>query len=52
MSLINKTATELLKLLSSGEITSVELTQSYFDQINKFDAKVGAYLSTYEAASL
>lgn len=34
----NKTITELAKDLRSGEYSSVELTQSYLDRINKFQA--------------
>ena len=35
MSIIQKTATEQLALLNSGELTSVELTQAYLNQIEQ-----------------
>ncbi len=35
---------ELLSLLSAGEITSVEVTQGYLDQISAEDGAVGAFL--------
>lgn len=38
MTMHNKTITELAKDLRSGEYSSVELTQSYLDRINKFQA--------------
>ena len=46
MSLVEKTAGELLQLLSGGEISSVELTQAYLDRIEAHDAKIGAFLRT------
>ncbi len=44
MSLTQKSATEQLALLQSGELTSVELTQAYLDRIQAVDSSVGAFL--------
>jgi aspartyl-tRNA(Asn)/glutamyl-tRNA(Gln) amidotransferase subunit A len=44
MSLIEKTATELLEQLESGGVTSVEVTSAFLDQIEAHDDQVGAYL--------
>ena len=44
MSLVRQTATELLTLLNSGKLTSVELTQAYLNQIETHDGKVNAFL--------
>ncbi|MGC3972096.1 MAG: Asp-tRNA(Asn)/Glu-tRNA(Gln) amidotransferase subunit GatA [Pirellulales bacterium] len=44
MALYEKTATELLGLLSSGQISSEELTRSYAERITQVDKQVGAYL--------
>jgi len=44
MSLIDLTATELLARLTSGDVTSVEVTKAYLDQIQRHDAKIGAFL--------
>jgi len=44
MSLVNLTATELLAQLQSREVTSVEVTEAFLDQIRRHDAKVGAFL--------
>lgn len=52
MSLIDLTATELLARLQSGELTSVEVTQAYLDQIQRCDAKVGAFLRVDAHAAL
>jgi aspartyl-tRNA(Asn)/glutamyl-tRNA(Gln) amidotransferase subunit A len=52
MSLLDSTATELLARLNSGELTSVEVTKSYLDQIQRFDAKVGAFLRVDAEAAL
>jgi aspartyl-tRNA(Asn)/glutamyl-tRNA(Gln) amidotransferase subunit A len=42
--LVFKPAHELVQLLRSGEITSVELTQAFLDRIAKFNGEVNAYL--------
>ena len=44
MALYQKTATELLGLLSSGQVTSEELTRAYAERIANIDKQVGAYL--------
>jgi aspartyl-tRNA(Asn)/glutamyl-tRNA(Gln) amidotransferase subunit A len=44
MSLFQQTATELLQRLTTGEISSVELTKAYLDRIAKVDGRVGAFL--------
>ncbi|HEX3598833.1 MAG TPA: Asp-tRNA(Asn)/Glu-tRNA(Gln) amidotransferase subunit GatA, partial [Lacipirellulaceae bacterium] len=44
MPLIDQTASEQLKSLESGEISSVELTKAYLDRIQSVDGKVGAFL--------
>lgn len=44
MSLIEKTATELVSLLSKGEVTSGELTKAFCDRIDEVEGKVKALL--------
>ena len=44
MSLIRQSATDLLAKLNSGQVTSVELTQAYLDQITAHDPQVKAFL--------
>ncbi len=44
MSLVRQTATELLERLNRGEVTSVELTQAFLDQIERCDGQVKAFL--------
>ncbi len=44
MSLFQQTATEHLRSLESGAITSVELTKAYLDRIAAVDDRVGAFL--------
>jgi aspartyl-tRNA(Asn)/glutamyl-tRNA(Gln) amidotransferase subunit A len=39
-------ATEQLRLMQAGELTSVELTQTYLDRIDEVDGRVGAFLRT------
>ncbi|PIE70127.1 MAG: Asp-tRNA(Asn)/Glu-tRNA(Gln) amidotransferase GatCAB subunit A [Deltaproteobacteria bacterium] len=45
MTLYEKTIAEAAALLDKGDISSVELTQSVLDRIEKTDAAVGAYLT-------
>ncbi len=45
MSLIDSPATELLQLLKSAEVTAVEVTQAYLDQIARYDGRVKSFLS-------
>lgn len=52
MSLISKTATELLQLLKSGETTSVEVTQAYLDQIAQFDGQIQSFIHVDPEAAL
>ena len=52
MSLIEKTATELLGELNAGSISSVELTQACLQQIKSADQTYGAFLSVREEQSL
>ncbi|NOZ39832.1 MAG: Asp-tRNA(Asn)/Glu-tRNA(Gln) amidotransferase subunit GatA [Planctomycetes bacterium] len=52
MSLTEQSATELLQLLNQGEISSVELTQSYLDQIEAKDSQIGAFLRIDAKAAL
>ena len=48
----NQTATELVRQLAEGEITSVELTKSYLDRIERHDGRVKAFLRVDPAAAL
>lgn len=52
MSFTEQSATELLSLLDLGELTSVELTQAYLDQIQDSDKHVGAFLRVDAEAAL
>lgn len=45
MNLLRLTATEALALLEKGEISSVELTSAFLDQIERHDGEVAAYLT-------
>src|SRR3954453_3193265 len=45
MSFCQQTAIEQLRLLEGGELTSVELTESYLQRIDAVDGRVGAFLS-------
>ncbi len=44
MSLIAATAVESLARLESGEISSVDITRAYLDQIKAHDGRIGAFL--------
>jgi aspartyl-tRNA(Asn)/glutamyl-tRNA(Gln) amidotransferase subunit A len=52
MSLLRQSATDLLAKLNAGELTSVELTQAYLDQIKKHDGQVKAFLHVDHAKAL
>jgi len=52
MSLNNKTAAELSKMLNSKEISAVELTKDVFSQIADVEEKVGAYVTLCEENAL
>ena len=45
MELFERTASELSEMLKTKEISSVELTKSVFDRIDKVDKKVNAYVT-------
>lgn len=44
MSLVRQTATELLALLTTGKVTSTELTQAFLNQIDAHEGQVNAFL--------
>ena len=48
MKLYEYTVHELVEKLEKGEVTSEEITRSYFDRIKEIDPKVKAYVSTLE----
>ena len=48
----SQTATELVRQLAEGEITSVELTKAYLDRIERHDGRVKAFLRVDPAAAL
>jgi aspartyl-tRNA(Asn)/glutamyl-tRNA(Gln) amidotransferase subunit A len=50
--LIYKSASELSELLENKEISSVELTNECFDQIDKVDDEIGAFLRTTKDSAL
>jgi aspartyl-tRNA(Asn)/glutamyl-tRNA(Gln) amidotransferase subunit A len=52
MSLTQKTATEHLRNLEAGKLSSVELTQAYLDRINAVDKSIGAFLRVNADAAL
>ncbi len=52
MELYEYTVHELIEKLEKGEISSEEITKSYFDRIKEIDPKVKAYVSTLEEAAL
>src|SRR6476620_1516099 len=52
MSLIDRSAIELVCDLESRKVSSVELTQAYLDQIQKHDGKVKAFLLVDPDAAL
>ncbi len=47
-----QTATKLVRLLADGEITSVELTKSYLDRIERHDGQVKAFLRSRSGGGL
>ena len=52
MELYDYTVHELVEKLEKGEVTSVEITKSYFDRIKEIDPKVKAYVSTMEEEAM
>lgn len=45
MEIINKTVQELSEALEKGELTSVEITKAYLEQIKKVDEEIHAFLA-------
>ena len=43
--MINLTLVEALKKLNSGEISSVELTKSYLERIEKYGSDLNCYIT-------
>ena len=52
MKLYEYTVHELVEMLEKGEITSEEITRSYFDRIKEKDDKVKAYVSLLEEEAI
>ncbi|MCA9213468.1 MAG: Asp-tRNA(Asn)/Glu-tRNA(Gln) amidotransferase subunit GatA [Planctomycetales bacterium] len=52
MSLLDKTASELLADLEAKETTAVEVTTAFLEQIKKADETIGAFLSTRDDLAL
>jgi len=52
MTLIDLTASELLAQLNAGELRSVEVTEAFLDQIQKFDGQVQAFLEVDPAMAI
>ena len=52
MALYEKTATELVGLLASGQVTSEEVTKAYAERIKAVDGRVGAFLRVDVDAAL
>ncbi|MBX7073153.1 MAG: Asp-tRNA(Asn)/Glu-tRNA(Gln) amidotransferase subunit GatA [Pirellulales bacterium] len=52
MSLVDRTAIELLDLMAQGAATSVEITTAYLDQIERYDGAVKSYLRVDRAGAL
>ena len=52
MELYDYTVHELVEKLEKGEVTSVEITKSYFDRIKEIDPKVKAYVSLLEEEAI
>ena len=46
MELYEYTVHELIEKLEKGEVTSEEITKSYFDRIKEIDPKVKAYTNS------
>lgn len=52
MSLVDKSAAELLRLRLAGEVSSVELCQAFFDRIARTDPKIRAFISLRQEDAL
>jgi aspartyl-tRNA(Asn)/glutamyl-tRNA(Gln) amidotransferase subunit A len=52
MSVLRQSATELLAQLNAGDVSSVQLTEAYLDQIKQHDGQVKAFLRVDPQAAL
>ncbi|MEQ8791962.1 MAG: Asp-tRNA(Asn)/Glu-tRNA(Gln) amidotransferase subunit GatA [Pirellulaceae bacterium] len=52
MSLTERTAVELLAVLGSGDISAVEVTQTFLERIEQHDRRIGAFLRVSTDAAL
>ena len=52
MSPVELTAIELREKIGAGEITSVEAVRAAFEQIERVEPTVGAFISTFRDAAL
>src|SRR5687768_8714034 len=52
MSLMDRSAAQLLRDLDARKVSSVELTQGYLDRIKQHDGQVKAFLLVDEGAAL
>ena len=52
MKLYEYTVHELVEMLEKGEVTSEEITRSYFERIKEIDPKVKAYVSVLEKEAI
>ena len=52
MSLTDQTATELLARLNSGDLSSVQVTEAFLDQVSRQDGKIRAFLRVDAQAAL
>jgi aspartyl-tRNA(Asn)/glutamyl-tRNA(Gln) amidotransferase subunit A len=50
--MIEKTVSELARALSTGSVSSVELTQAFIDRITSIDTKLNSYITVDEEAAL
>ncbi|WP_422468741.1 amidase, partial [Endozoicomonas sp. ALC013] len=48
----DKTIAEQSRALASGEISSVELTQTYLDRIRQFDGDINSFITVTETLAL
>lgn len=50
--MIEKTVSELARALSTGSVSSVELTQAFIDRITSIDTQLNSYITVDEEAAL
>ena len=50
--MIEKTVVELASALSTGSVSSVELTRAFIDRITTIDTQLNAYITVDEEAAL